>query len=170
MGAMLRSPSTGIMLNDEMDDFSTPNSTNEFGILASPANFIKPGKRPLSSMVPSIVLNEDGSVRLVIGAAGGSKITSSVAYVLLQHLYLNHTLHAAIKKKRLHHQLAPMYIQYEEGFDENILNELKKYKHKLHEISSEAGFAAVIAISRNDDGTISASYDPRRGGSITIVE
>lgn len=170
MGAMIRSPSTGIMLNDEMDDFSTPNTINEFGIPASPANFIKPGKRPLSSMVPSIVLNEDGSVRLVIGGAGGSKITTSVGYVLLQHLYLNQTLDVSMKKKRLHHQLAPMSIQYEEGFDKRILEELKKYKHELQEISSEAGFAAVIAISRHDDGTISASYDPRRGGSITILD
>lgn len=170
MGAMLRSPSTGIMLNDEMDDFSTPNTVNEFGIPASPANFIKPGKKPLSSMVPSIVLNDDGSVRLVIGAAGGSKITTSVAYVLLQHLYLNETLDDAMKKKRLHHQLAPMHIQYEEGLDENILKGLKEYKHELQKVSSEAGFAAVIAISRNDDGTMSASYDNRRGGSVTIVE
>lgn len=170
MGAMLRSPSTGIMLNDEMDDFSTPNTINEFGIPASPANFIRPGKKPLSSMVPSVVLNEDGSIRLVIGAAGGSKITTSVAYVMLQHLYLNHTLDVAMKRKRLHHQLAPMHIQYEEGFDESLLTELKKYKHELQKVASESGFAAVIAISRNDDGTISASYDPRRGGSIFIIE
>ncbi|XP_063704407.1 scoloptoxin SSD14-like [Culicoides brevitarsis] len=170
MGAMLRSPSTGIMLNDEMDDFSTPNTINEFGIPASPANFIKPGKKPLSSMVPSILLNKNGSVRLVIGAAGGSKITTSVAYVILHHIFLNQTLDAALKKKRLHHQLVPYHIQYEEGFDENLLEELKMYKHKLQEVSSEAGFAAVVAISIDDDGTISASYDPRRGGSITIID
>lgn len=64
-----------------MDDFSSPNVTNAFGIKPSPVNFIKPGKRPLSSMSPTIVANKDGSTKLVIGAAGGSHITTTVAYV-----------------------------------------------------------------------------------------
>lgn len=64
-----------------MDDFSTPNLTNSFGVLASPANFIAPGKRPMSSMCPAIIINKHGDVELIIGGAGGTKITSSVAYV-----------------------------------------------------------------------------------------
>lgn len=74
-GAGFASNSTGIILNDEMDDFSIPNSTSP-----SPTNFIKPGKRPLSSMVPSIIL-KDKDVVLVAGAAGGTKITTVVASV-----------------------------------------------------------------------------------------
>lgn len=80
-GSTVVSKSTGIILNNEMDDFSTPGIENDFGFRPSPANFIRPGKRPLSSMCPNVILNENGDVVFVSGSAGGSKITTTVSYV-----------------------------------------------------------------------------------------
>lgn len=75
------SPSTGIIFNNQMNDFSTPGVTNFYGIPSSPTNYIKPGKRPMSSMCPTIFTDANGDFVLGAGAAGGSKITLTTAYV-----------------------------------------------------------------------------------------
>lgn len=80
-GAFFRSESTGIILNNEMDDFSSPELTNSYGIPPSPANYIRPGKCPMSSMCPSIILDKNDNIILIIGAAGGSKIITAVSLV-----------------------------------------------------------------------------------------
>ncbi|XP_063707824.1 scoloptoxin SSD14-like [Culicoides brevitarsis] len=164
LGSMRRSQSTGIILNDEMDDFSTPGQVNAYGLAASPANFIKPGKRPLSSMTPTIITDRDGNVRLSMGAAGGAKITLSLVNFIIYHLYFNESVNEAIDHRRIYHLLSPPNVQYERGFDKNVLDELVRRGHNLQENPPEFGFTAITVISKKGS-QCEAVFDPRRGGS-----
>uniref|UniRef100_A0A182N9R3 Gamma-glutamyltransferase n=1 Tax=Anopheles dirus TaxID=7168 RepID=A0A182N9R3_9DIPT len=166
-GSMILSPSTGIILNDEMDDFSTPGSVNVYGLPPSPANFIAPGKRPLSSMTPTVVIDRAGDVRMIVGAAGGSKITTATTQLILRHLYFGQSLCDAIAAPRLHHQLLPMRVEYEQGFDPYVLTGLAARGHAVVQAAQDFGFTAVTAIVRQGS-YISASYDKRRGGSVVL--
>lgn len=154
-GSMRRSK-TGIILNDEMDDFSTPGLKNVYGIPPSEANFIAPGKRPVSSMTPTIIVNPDGQVNMVIGAAGGSKITASVAYSIIQHYFIkpNASIDDLFATKRLHHQLIPNLLNFEEGFDPEIINGLMELNHTMQRISLDSGFSALTGII-NEHGRFS---------------
>lgn len=117
-GSKVMGSKTGIIYNNEMDDFSTPNTTNSFNVPASPANFIAPGKRPTSSMAPLIVVdNSKQRVQLVIGASGGTRITTAVALVAMLNLWFNQTIKEAIDAYRLHSQLLPSEILAEQGFN-----------------------------------------------------
>ena len=80
-GSKCRGSRTGIIFNNEMDDFSTPGTNNSFGVPASPANYIAPGKMPMSSMTPTLVLDADNRVVLSTGGSGGTRITTASAWV-----------------------------------------------------------------------------------------
>ena len=80
-GSKVVGSQTGIIFNNQMDDFSTPNTTNIFGVPASSANFISPWKRPLSSMSPSVMVSSDGNVKMVIGGSGGTMIPTAMTAV-----------------------------------------------------------------------------------------
>lgn len=80
-GSGLVSPSTGIILNNQMNDFSTPGVKNYYGFPPSPSNFIQPFKRPMSSLCPTVITDRKGDVVLAIGGAGGPKIPLATAYV-----------------------------------------------------------------------------------------
>ncbi|KAK8740381.1 hypothetical protein OTU49_002886 [Cherax quadricarinatus] len=163
-GAGIRSVQTGIVFNDEMDDFSAPNITSYFGIPPSPANFIKAGKRPLSSMCPSVLVDADGNVRLVAGAAGGTKIPSAVAWVLLRNLWLNEDIKKAVDARRIHHQLFPMKFSYEEGTLPDIVDGMQKIGHETEMFG--VGGSVVCAISHENNEKIYANSDFRKAGEV----
>lgn len=117
-GAKYAGRYTGIIYNNQMDDFSTPNKPNYFDLQPSVANYIRPGKRPMSSMAPLIVIDKHtNEPRLVIGASGGSKIITAVAQVAIKALWMDMDLKEAIDDRRVHHQLYPPEVQIENGFD-----------------------------------------------------
>ncbi|OAD58362.1 Gamma-glutamyltranspeptidase 1, partial [Eufriesea mexicana] len=160
-GAMIRSTSTGIIFNDEMDDFSSPNIVNGFDLPVSPANFIRPGKRPMSSMSPTVVIDKNEDVRLVIGAAGGTKITSAVAIAMILNLWSGYNVKQAIDTLRIHHQLLPMQVQNEKGFSADVLSYLSSIGHN---ITTYTGIGSAITAISQQNGLIYASSDFRREG------
>ncbi|XP_050430894.1 scoloptoxin SSD14-like [Adelges cooleyi] len=165
-GSMLMSKGTGIILNSEMDDFSTPGVPNYFGIPPSPANYIAPRKRPMSSMCPAIITNSEGDVVLAFGAAGGSKITLATSYVASLVLWSNKTLKEAVDEPRLYHQLVPMRIDYEYGVLRDVIKNLTDVGHPVKRLKVRGG-SAVTAIHRTTGGKITAMADFRRPGNIS---
>ncbi|EEC18510.1 gamma-glutamyltranspeptidase precursor, putative, partial [Ixodes scapularis] len=113
-GSMVRSG--GVMLNNEMDDFSVPGTSNLYGVAPSEANYAAPGKRPMSSMAPAVVVGRDGDVQLVLGGAGGAKITSGIALVSMRYLWQGNNIKEAIDFPRVHHQLLPNQVDVEANF------------------------------------------------------
>ncbi|XP_076020200.1 glutathione hydrolase 1 proenzyme [Genypterus blacodes] len=161
LGSKVMSRSTGILLNNEMDDFSSPYITNGFGVPPSPSNFIVPGKRPLSSMVPVILLDKNNRVKMVVGASGGTKITTAIAQVILNALFFQYDLPKAVSDPRLHNQLSPNLTVAEPGFDKAIMDGLALKNHETEYLKSTG--AVVQAVVRHDDG-LHAQSDPRKWG------
>ena len=160
-GSKVIIPGTGILLNNEMDDFSiAPGTPNAFNLVGGEANAVAPGKRPLSSMSPTLVV-KDGRVVLSIGAAGGPTIISQVLLGLLACLDHGMTPTAALAQPRVHHQWEPDLLRIERGFPTDIREGLEKMGHKLETVDH---FGACQIIARGPDGKLTGASDPRVPG------
>jgi len=144
MGSGYVSPSTGILLNDEMDDFATQvGKPNAYGLVQGKANAVAPGKRMLSSMSPSFIV--DNHRTFIVGTPGGSRIISMVALAMLG-FSLNETAPDAwVNAPRFHHQFLPDVIQYEAGaFSKDVLENLKVRGHTFKEIRNYGNMNAIL--------------------------
>lgn len=163
-GSLLAVPEFGFCLNNEMDDFLTRRGeANAFGLMQSERNLPAPGKRPLSSMSPTIVLDEAGQVIAIAGASGGPRIITGTAQALLGALVLRRSAGEAVAAPRLHHQWSPDALSIERAWsDADALRDgLAARGHTLRDIDS---VGVVQLIVRDRAGGWQAASDPRKGG------
>lgn len=161
-GIGLVAQGTGILLNNTLDDFAAlPGAPNSFGLIGGSANAPGPGKRPLSSMTPTIVLKDDRPV-LVTGAPGGSRIISTVLQVIVNHIDFGRPLAEAVAAPRVHHQWRPDAVVVERTLPPATIRALEKRGHAV-EIGSLFGSAHSILVT--PQGLIGVA-DPRAQGSL----
>jgi gamma-glutamyltranspeptidase/glutathione hydrolase len=161
-GSKVIVPGTGVMLNDEMDDFSIfPGMPNAFGLVGAENNRVEAGKRPLSSMSPTIVLDAKGKPVLTVGAAGGPKIITQVLLAIIRTLDYGQSLPDAVGGRRFHHQWRPHCVTYEKGLDEKIVEGLRELGHNVEEIES-GGRTQAIGVDAS--GKLIGVSDPRTSG------
>ncbi len=158
-------PKGGFFMNNEMDDFAAqPGSPNMFGLVQGEANAIVPGKRMLSAMAPTIVLDKDGSVLLVVGAAGGPRIITTTTEVILNVIEHHMSLADAMRAPRLHHQSLPDTLRYEPGaFSDAVADSLRAMGHALQRTG---GLANANGIMRVNGGWIGVREPRSAGGAV----
>ncbi|MDE0887956.1 MAG: gamma-glutamyltransferase [Phycisphaerales bacterium] len=159
-GSLLAVPEIGVILNNEMNDFTTiPGESNLFGLKQSDRNLPQSGKRPLSSMSPTILL-QDGRTSVTAGGSGGPRIITGTLQVLLAVIHGEETARAAVEASRLHHQWKPDILRLEAG----LLGLRPELEATGHVVEETGGVGVVQAIVVHEDGLEPAS-DPRKGGS-----
>jgi gamma-glutamyltranspeptidase/glutathione hydrolase len=155
---------TGVLLNNDMDDFTAkPGAPNHFGLVQGEANAIEPGKRMVSTMTPTIALDRDGAPRLVVGAPGGATIITSVFQVISNIIDHGMGLSDAVSAPRVHHQHLPDRIDVEpEGLPQDVVEALRRIGHVVLEQPEPWGDVQAVLV--RPDGTLEGASDPRRGG------
>lgn len=160
-GVGLVADGTGVLLNNELDDFTAAvGASNAYGLVGFEANLPGPGKRPLSSMSPTIVL-KDGRPVLVTGSPGGSRIISTVLQVIVNVLDYRMDVAAAVAAPRLHHQWLPDEVRVESGFPGDVLPELKAMGHLIVEPMGQTSANSILV---TPNGPLGAP-DPRTRGA-----
>jgi gamma-glutamyltranspeptidase / glutathione hydrolase len=158
-GSGFVAPGTGILLNNEMDDFNAkPGEPNAYGLIGSKANDVEAGKRPLSSMTPTLI-TKDGTFYAAVGAPGGSRIINGVYQTVLNILGYGLNAQTAVSMPRIHHQWYPDEIRYEFGISADSRQRLADMGHECEAIYA---VAHVLAIVKDEDGHLEAGLDPRR--------
>lgn len=161
-GSMVVAPGTGLVLNNTMDDFSThPSRPDHFGLAPSALNQVQAGKRPVSSSSPCILM-KDGLPLLAAGSAGGPRITTSVAQILLQRRWRSHNIQQAVSAPRIHHQWYPDHVEVEPLIPETIRAGLRRRGHDVQERYCRSHAAALEC--HWGDGFFSAGSDYRSFG------
>jgi gamma-glutamyltranspeptidase/glutathione hydrolase len=162
-GSKLAVPEYGFCLNNEMDDFTTiPGQANAYGLIQSARNEPAPGKRPLSSMSPTIVLDGRGNVRIVAGAAGGPRIITSTLQIILYSMFEGGLPSHVMQMPRFHHQWQPDELRVESGFPRGLIDELVAKGHEVR-LGGSIGNTNLIRRAPNGRGW-NAAGDPRKGG------
>ncbi|RZN08616.1 gamma-glutamyltransferase [Bradyrhizobium genosp. SA-3] len=160
-GVGLVADGTGVLLNNELDDFTAAvGASNAYGLVGFEANLPGPGKRPLSSMSPTIVLR-GGKPVLVTGSPGGSRIISTVLQVIVNVLDYKMDVAAAVATPRLHHQWLPDEVRVESGFPSDVLSELKAMGHLIVEPMGQTSANSILVTANGPLG----APDPRTRGA-----
>ncbi len=160
-GSLVVAEPFGIILNNEMDDFAAkPGEANLYGLVQSEANAVAPGKRPLSSMSPTIVLR-DGKPVLALGGSGGPKIITAVLQVMLHVTAHGKPLAEAVAALRLHHQWRPDELGFDQTPPASLVERFEAAGQKITDVRK---VAIVQAIEILRDGTLVGASDPRKGG------
>ncbi|KKF94290.1 Gamma-glutamyltranspeptidase 2 light chain [Ceratocystis platani] len=165
-GSRLCVPETGVIMNDDMNDFSIPVSSNAWGFIPSESNFIRPGKRPQSSTSP-IITEKDGRLDMVIGAAGGSRIISTTIQNIINIIDRNMSCQEALSQPRMHDQLSPETMVFEPSYDNSTIEYLRSLGHNVTRIPSILTSAQALRMFPN--GTFEAAGEPRQvssGGAV----
>jgi gamma-glutamyltranspeptidase/glutathione hydrolase len=165
-GSGLVAEGTGVLLNNEMDDFSAkPGVPNAYGLVGGEANAVAAGKRPLSSMSPTMVFTpDDKGVLLVTGSPGGSRIITTTLQLISNVIDHNMNIAEATQAARFHHQWLPDVLTLEKGFSADTIRLLETKGHRID--ASRWAMGSTQSILRVDDGWTGAS-DPRQSGSLT---
>jgi len=162
-GSQVIVPETGVIMNNEMNDFSIPNTVNSFGYMPSPLNYIHPGARPLSSISPVIVDDSDGRLYFVTGAAGGSRIITATIQSLWHVLDHNMTVLEALRAPRFHDQLIPSQVFFEHTFDYGTVAFMEERGHNMSFVGTQ--LSSVQAVRWLANGTFEAAGEPRQKNS-----
>ncbi len=166
-GSKLIVPGTGVILNNQMDDFSiAPGTPNAFGLIGAANNAVGPGKRPLSSMSPTIVVDAANQPVLTCGAAGGPKIINATLLNVINVLDLGMNIDQSIASPRIHHQWRPDKLQYESKLDASIVEELARLGHSVEETKT---LAIAQGAQRLEDDQLRAASDPRTASQSVAV-